>query len=170
MGILSDWGFSAKSWQGQRGEYWVLAQAVLLIGFALLPTYRPANVAIPAPPMSYGIWAIAGFLGTIAALLLFKGLLDLGRNITPLPYPKGDGELVQTGVYGIVRHPLYAGIILAAIAWALYLFSLSHLMGAIVLFVFFNAKASREENWLTEKYSDYENYRQRVKKLIPWVY
>jgi protein-S-isoprenylcysteine O-methyltransferase Ste14 len=170
MSVFSDWGFSDKSWQGQRGEYWVLAQAVLLIGFACLPSYRPATIRLPFPPVLYGVWVVAGVIGVIATLLVLKGLLDLGRNLTPLPHPKDAGELVQTGVYGMVRHPLYGGITLAVIAWAIYLFSVSHLVGTIVLFVFFNAKASREEVWLTEKYPEYENYRQRVKKLIPWIY
>jgi protein-S-isoprenylcysteine O-methyltransferase Ste14 len=96
--------------------------------------------------------------------------VDLGRSLTPLPYPREDGQLVQSGVYSIVRHPLYSGLIFAALSWAVFQFSLSHLVGAVILFIFFDAKARREEAWLSEKYQEYPNYQERVKKLIPGLY
>lgn len=170
MGILQDWGFSAESWKGVRGEYWVLVQAGLLIGFGVLPVYRPAGIGVPAAPGVYGVWLLAAVLAGAAAILLLKGLLDLGGNLTPLPHPKDEGELVQSGVYRVVRHPLYSGLTLAALSWAVYQVSLSHTVAALILLLFFNAKADREETWLVEKYPDYQDYRKQVKKLIPWVY
>jgi protein-S-isoprenylcysteine O-methyltransferase Ste14 len=59
---------------------------------------------------------------------------------------------------------------LVAIAWALYQLSLSHLLGTCVLFLFFDAKARREEIRLAQTYPDYGDYRQRVKKFAPWLY
>lgn len=166
---LSDWGFSAASWKGQRGEYWVLLQAILLLGYILLPVYHPAGFAVQ-PPLLYGVWAVAGLLFCAAVILLVKGLIDLGHNLTPLPYPREAGELVQSGVYSIVRHPLYSGVTLAAAAYAIGQLSISHFVATLVLFVFFNLKANREENWLCERYPEYGNYRQQVKKLIPWIF
>ncbi|MCU0571204.1 MAG: isoprenylcysteine carboxylmethyltransferase family protein [Oculatellaceae cyanobacterium Prado106] len=171
MKLLSDWGFSWAGWQqGNRGEYWVLAQALLVLGFVLLPVYRLPNLK---PPVMVGLYlilpgAIALFL--LALLFFGKGLLDLGQSLTPLPHPREDGQLVESGVYGLVRHPIYTGVVCGCLAWALYQMSVSHLLGAIAFFLFFNAKASREEQWLTEKYPDYPAYQQRVKKLIPWIY
>jgi protein-S-isoprenylcysteine O-methyltransferase Ste14 len=171
MKLLSDWGFTRKGWRsGARGEYLVLLQGILLIGFVVLPVYRPIGWAIDSPGLLYLRWAIALILGLVASLLLLKGLLDLGRNLTPLPYPRDDGQLVQTGVYGFVRHPLYSGLIFAAVGWAVFQFSLSHLVATAILFTFFDTKARREETWLTEKYPEYSDYQQRVKKLIPGVY
>ncbi|MBD2020228.1 isoprenylcysteine carboxylmethyltransferase family protein [Leptolyngbya sp. FACHB-36] len=169
MKLLTNWGFSTQSWQGQRGEYWVLVQAVLLIAFAVLPVYRLDGLVL-TPSEQVGIWIGAAVLGLIASVLLLKSLLDLGRNLTPLPHPRDDGELVQSGVYGVVRHPLYSGVVLAALSWTLYQVSLSHLVGTIVLFLFFNAKASREERWLRDRHPEYETYQSQVKKLIPWLY
>jgi len=169
MKLFTDWGFSAASWQGQRGEYWVLVQAILIVGFASLPAYQPAGIKL-APSALYAVWAVAVGLGLVALVLIGKGLLDLGANLTPLPHPKDDGVMVQAGIYGWVRHPLYGGLVLTAFAWALYQVSLTHLLGAIAGFMFFNAKANLEEHWLVQKFSDYPNYQQRVKKLIPWLY
>lgn len=170
MKLFTDWGFSVDSWQGRRGEYWVLAQGVLILAFVVLPVYHPGSWSVLEPPLLYGLWSIAAVLGLAGLVLFAKGLLDLGTSLTPLPHPRQDGQLVQTGVYSLVRHPVYSGVIFVAIAWALYQLSLSHLLGAGVLFVFFDAKARREETWLAQTYPEYGDYRQRVKKFIPWLY
>ncbi|HEY9662170.1 MAG TPA: isoprenylcysteine carboxylmethyltransferase family protein [Allocoleopsis sp.] len=169
MKLFSTWGFNRESWKGQRGEYWVVAQAVLMLGYCLLPVYRPHWLVV-SPPLLYGVWTIAALLALAGLILVSKGLLDLGINLTPLPYPREEGTLVQSGVYSVVRHPLYSGLLLAAKAWAIWQLSLTHLLGVLVGFLFFNLKAEREETWLTERYPDYVSYQQHVKKLIPWIY
>ncbi len=169
--LLSDWGFTRKGWRsGERGEYLVLLQGALLIGFVLLPVYRPASWAIDSPALLYLRWGITAPVGLGASVLIIKGLLDLGRSLTPLPYPRENGLLVQSGVYGIVRHPLYSGLIFAALSWSVFQVSLSHLMATAILFAFFETKARKEEAWLTEKYPEYLKYQQQVKKLIPGIY
>lgn len=171
MKLLNDWGFTRKGWRsGERGEYLVLLQGVLLIGFVLLPVYRPTEWHMNSPTLFYLRWGIGIPLGLIAAIFIVKGLLDLGKNLTPLPYPKPDGQLVQSGIYSLVRHPLYSGLIFAAFSWTIFQLSLSHLIATAILFVFFDVKSQKEEAWLTEKYPEYSEYQQRVKKLIPGLY
>jgi protein-S-isoprenylcysteine O-methyltransferase Ste14 len=170
MRLLNEWGFTrAGLVNNQRGEFWVLGQFILLLGFVLLPVYRLNVFKFESDVWLYCVWLVAAAIWLLSSILLVKGLLDLGRNLTPLPYPKEDGELIQSGVYGIVRHPLYSGLILAAIGWAIFQLSLTHLLGAAVMFIFFDAKASREEIWLSQKYPEYSQFQQRVKKLIPWL-
>ena len=53
------------------------------------------------------------------AALLGRGLMDLGGNLTPVPHPRDDAQLVETGVYALVRHPLYGGLIATAVGWSL---------------------------------------------------
>jgi protein-S-isoprenylcysteine O-methyltransferase Ste14 len=168
---MSEWGFTRQGWRnGERGEYLVLLQGILLVGFILLPVYRPLELSSDLAAQLYLRWGVAAIFAIMALGLIVKGLLDLGRNLTPLPYPKDNGELVQSGAYSIVRHPLYSGIIFAALSWVVFQFSLSHLIATAVLFAFFNAKASREETWLSQRYPEYPDYQQRVKRLIPGVY
>ena len=166
MKIFTKWGFTSASWRGQKGEYWVALQALLIFGFIFLP---PIGVNFH-PPARYAVGTVTALLGLAGFIVTLKALLDLKTNLTPLPYPVEDGQLVQTGVYRWVRHPIYFGLILLAASWAIWQLSLSHLVGVAVIFAFCNAKASREEAWLQEKYADYDDYRQTVKKLIPWVY
>jgi len=137
LSVNQAWGFNLNRWQGVRGEYWVLAQSVLLLRFMALPVYTPPQVTL-SPPVLYGVWAVALLFGLFALLLIAKGLLELGDSLTPLPHPRDDGQLVRSGVYRFVRHSLYSGLIVAGFSWALYQVSLSHLVGTTRLFAFFN--------------------------------
>ncbi|MEG4216731.1 isoprenylcysteine carboxylmethyltransferase family protein [Microcoleus sp. Pol14C6] len=171
MKILTDWGFTREGWRNNsRGEYLVLLQGALLTAFILLPVYQPPKFKIASTQLIYLTWIIASILGLGGLILIVKGLIDLGKNLTPLPYPREDGELIQTGIYGIVRHPLYSGLILSAFGWTIFQMSISHLIASALLIIFFEIKANREESWLTKKYPDYSEYSQRVKKLIPGIY
>ncbi|MEG3839876.1 isoprenylcysteine carboxylmethyltransferase family protein [Microcoleus sp. herbarium14] len=171
MKILTDWGFTREGWRNNsRGEYLVLLQGALIAGFTILPVYQLPGFKIQSSQLLNFTWFLASILSSGALIFIIKGLIDLGKNLTPLPYPIENGELVQTGIYGIVRHPLYSGLILAALAWTIFKFSLSHFIATAILLIFFDIKASREETWLTEKYPDYSDYRQQVKKLIPGIY
>lgn len=170
MGKFSDWGFSKESWKGQHGEYWVLAQGLILIGFVLLPQWHPRAWDAWPLAVTYTRAAIALGLAGFALFLLGKGLLDLGENLTPLPYPREESSLVQTGVYGLVRHCLYSGLIFGTAAYSLWSLSLPHLLTTGILFMVLDFKARKEEAWLLERFPEYADYRQRVSKFIPGIY
>jgi len=151
----------------RRGQGWVAIQAVLL---ALI-----GSAGLLGP-----VWT--GELGlvtsSIGAILLLGGLVLVVRGgrelverdaLTPLPYPRPEGRLVQTGVYGIVRHPIYSGLIIGAFGWGLLGASPASLVLAVALFAFFELKARREEAWLERRYPDYAGYRARTPRLIPWI-
>ena len=171
MKLLTDWGFTREGWRNNsHGEYLVLLQGALLAGFAILPVYQLPGFKIQSSQLIDLTWILASILSLGALILIMKGLIDLGKNLTPLPYPIDNGELVQTGIYSIVRHPLYSGLIFAALAWTIFQMSLSHFIATAILLIFFDIKANREETWLTQKYPEYSEYRQRVKKIIPGIY
>jgi protein-S-isoprenylcysteine O-methyltransferase Ste14 len=170
MKLLSDWGITSDWWRGDRGEYWVIAQGVLLLIFALLPPSRPSSIDLDSSVWQYTSWIFIAIFSILAIVFLSRSLSDLGQNLTPLPHPRDEGQLVKTGVYGLVRQPMYSGVIYLALAYASWQMSWVHLVGSIVLFMFFDAKSRKEEVWLTEKFPDYTNYPTLVKKLIPWIY
>lgn len=170
MGKLEEYGFTKESWKGTRGEYWVLAQGLILVGFFWLPHWHPTAWDSWPSWVVYGRDAIAIGLALFAAVLLGKGVLDLGENLTPLPYPREDSTLVQTGIYGWVRHCLYSGLIFGTAAYSLWFLSLPHALVTALLFVVLDLKARKEEAWLMERFPDYEAYRQQVSKFIPGIY
>lgn len=149
---------------GARGELWVVIQAALLILLVFVPHVGPVWPATELFRIGGGIVFVIG-LATLGV-----SALHLGRSLTPLPRPVDDGVLVTRGAYRYVRHPIYLGVLLAALGYALATTSPLRLLLTAVLFVFFDMKARREERWLQERYPDYEAYRRRVRKLIPWIY
>lgn len=120
---------------------------------------------------SVGLASLAGLALMLAgAALLGRGLVDLGSNLTPLPHPRDGGQLVDSGIYALVRHPLYSGLILTAVGWSLVSVSLVTLALTAVLAVFFDLKSRREEAWLGQHFSGYAAYAARTRRFIPWVY
>ncbi|MEY3869485.1 MAG: methyltransferase family protein [Microcoleaceae cyanobacterium] len=171
MKLLTDWGFTLEGLRdGKRGEFLVFLQGVFILGFFLIPVYKIPVLTLDKPLGLELKWIMVGFLGLGSAILFIKGLIDLGKSLTPLPYPREDGELVTTGVYQLVRHPVYSGVILGCLGMTIFWESVSHLILTVLLLIFFDIKARKEEVFLMEKYVDYGEYRQRVKKLIPGIY
>lgn len=160
----------ATAWHGRRGELLVVIQFALFLAFALVPRWNPwlsADWLSATAPVRLSLLVVCG-----AIALAFGGLgsRSLRDYLTPLPYPVDHSQLVTSGVYGLVRHPLYSALLLVALGWVCYSLSLSHLALLVVGFLFFDYKASKEERWLTERHPDYAAYSARVRKFVPWVY
>ena len=155
---------------GKRGEYLVLLQFVLMFAFILAPVWNPWADSQTLTTLAPWRWALG--LGGAGVALAFGGLGVLGIRayLTPLPYPVAHNRLVRSGVYGVVRHPLYSSQLFAALGWTAFTLSLTHLALLAAGFAFFDHKASKEEAWLTDRHPDYPDYARGVRKLIPWVY
>ena len=97
-------------------------------------------------------------------------IFGLRENLTPLPHPKERGRLIVTGAYRWVRHPIYSGIIFSAFGFGLLMQCSLTLCSATLVFLFFEVKTRKEEQWLTDKYPEYAAYRKRVKRLIPFIH
>jgi protein-S-isoprenylcysteine O-methyltransferase Ste14 len=152
---------------GPRGEGWFVIQLVLLW------------LAVAVAFGWNGAWTrdartlttiLAILLGLAGAVLVIRGVVDLRGALTPLPRPREDAPLVDTGVYRVVRHPIYGGIVLLAVAWGLSTASPAALAVALLLLAFFRLKSAREEAWLVERYPGYASYRLRTRRMIPLVY
>jgi protein-S-isoprenylcysteine O-methyltransferase Ste14 len=151
---------------GERGGWWVATQVVVLaVIFFLAPWTSRAGGSLARPLQYLGILSIVLGAGVVAA-----GFVSLGSSLTPYPRPRGDAVLITRGIYRFVRHPIYTGLILGTLGWALAWISAPGVVGALALAVFFDRKASREERWLTERYPDYAAYAARVRRFFPGVY
>jgi protein-S-isoprenylcysteine O-methyltransferase Ste14 len=93
----------------------------------------------------------------------------IGRNWGMPMSEKADPELVTTGPYSVIRHPIYSGIILAMVGTAIAV-SLYWLIAVALLGGYFIYSATREERYLTERFPDaYPRYKKSTKMLIPFV-
>jgi protein-S-isoprenylcysteine O-methyltransferase Ste14 len=141
----------------QRGGWWVMGQFLLLFVIAILGiTCRATSKPLPI--------FICGLIFLVASAICgIAGLMRFGRNLTPFPKPSNETQLVQHGIYGLMRHPLYTAVICVALGWSLIWQSWPALATSLALAAFFDAKARHEERWLRLKFRDYAGYERRVR-------
>ncbi len=151
---------------GPRGEGWFAIQLLLFAAIALAGETGPAwsgNLRVAGD--SVGLAAIA-----LGGLLAVRGVLDLRESLTPFPRPLARGRLKESGAYGLVRHPIYGGLVVAALGWSVATAAPLAFAASLLLLAFFDLKSRREEVWLAERYQTYDAYRSRTHRLLPWLY
>lgn len=141
-----------------------LALMLAVVAYVLDPRLmRWSRLALPAPVR----WAGAG-LGVVTLPLLWWVFESIGENVTPTVATRKDHELVTSGPYRLVRHPLYsvgttffASLSLLAANWFMALSSLSVLSMLLV-------RLPKEEERLIERFGDeYRDYSKRAGRLLP---
>jgi len=122
--------------------------------------FLPQKQIIQASPYSY-------FLGIliiiIAFIIMLFSIKDLGRNLSPFPRPINNSNLVTTGIYGFMRHPLYYSLIFISIGVFIIILSIYNLLLAISLALIIKLKIALEEKYLMNKFKNYLLYKNEVK-------
>lgn len=115
----------------------------------------------------------AGLVVLLAGLALrAAAVLSLGRFFTTSVAIRSDHRLVSTGLYRFLRHPSYAGLLLAFAGLGI---GFGNWLGLAALTLPVAAalhyRVHVEETALAEAFgSEYDDYRRRTRRLIPWVY
>ena len=147
-----------------------MAGQFVLLGLIVLFGVLSLGDGLPTTIVDWGV-AAAGVLEiAIGGRWLVRGFRELGPNLTPVPRPLAEGTLVRSGIYAEVRHPIYAGLILASVGWASLTGSLPAAGLALLLGLYLDAKSRREEAWLSDRYADYEAYRLVSHRFLRGVY
>jgi len=150
---------------GPRGVGWIVIQGILIVLVAVSGWRLGAGW--PGPLRLLGVLIGSALIFSGFALVV-RARLDLGRAWTPLPQPRDGSKLVDTGAFAIVRHPIYAGLILAGLGWGIVMASPMAIVLTGVLAGFSYLKSAREETLLLARYPDYAAYRARTPRFIPW--
>ncbi len=96
--------------------------------------------------------------------------VHIGRNWGTPMSQKAEPELVTSGPYRLVRHPIYSGILLGGVGSAMAL-SWVWLVAVVLAGVYFVYSATVEERYLTEQFPDtYPAYRRSTKMLVPFIF
>lgn len=131
----------------------------------LVRVFRGGSLAVH----SIGLGAIGALIFASGIALAIWARIHLGRNWGMPMTKKAEPELVTSGPYRFVRHPIYSGLLLALLGTAL-LTNLIGLIIAAVLTGYFYRCASVEERNLTAVFpAAYPSYRATTKMLIPFV-
>lgn len=153
---------------------WVWGQLALLLvvglGAPVVPRFNlgwaDPILGMMDPARVRWLGALAGAAGLAEVLWGFR---SLGRSLTPGVEPLPDGELVRSGAYARVRHPIYLGLILTLAGYTLWWSNWR--LGLIAGWgagLFFEGKAKAEEKHMAERFKEYDEYRRRVPRLFPW--
>ena len=162
---LEDWGLSWGGWlDNRRGEWWLLAQLILIAAHLLPPWPAPGSwgYAWPLP-----LAALGAVLFVVGLVLAAQAFWRLGPSLTPLPDPKPGAALITAGAYGRCRHPLYQAMLICSLGVTLALGSLLHLALLLALCAVLGGKARREERQLLPLHGEYAAYRAATAAIVP---
>ena len=147
-------------------------RVLLVLGIILLaypgPRLRPANPLLW--PQSAVTVAIGLGLVIVGLSIAVWARRHLGKYWSGRITLKVDHHVIQSGPYAFVRHPIYSGILLALLGTVISIGTVRSCIAIALMFISFVVKLKLEERWLCAHLgAEYEEYRRRVKALIPCV-
>lgn len=116
------------------------------------------------------VGVIGLFICIAGAVIACWARYMLGRNWSVSVQRKEEHELIQSGIYKVIRHPIYTGLLLLFIGNGLIVGDYRAFLAVLIVFVSFWFKLKKEEVLLTETFGDrYVQYMNRTKALIPYL-
>jgi protein-S-isoprenylcysteine O-methyltransferase Ste14 len=114
-----------------------------------------AGVAVTLAGLAFAVWARR----------------HIGRNWSATVTLKQDHELVTSGPYALVRHPIYTGLLFGFLGCAIALGQWRGLLAVAIVYLALLRKYRLEERWMRERFGvAYDRYRARVKALLPFIF
>jgi len=170
--FLAYWTYSA--WHAKKVAHrdlagvWVRYAGALIV--ILLIIFLPSSFHIPFGAHTVTAMMIGTILCAAGIAFAICARWHLGRNWSALPSIQEGHELVTSGPYRFVRHPIYTGMITALLGSAL-----ATSVAWFIIFLFIGAtfvwRIDREERFMMQLFPDgYPEYKKRTKKLIPLVW
>jgi protein-S-isoprenylcysteine O-methyltransferase Ste14 len=153
-----------------RSNRWVFG-AFAVVG--LLAGYLPAYTD------RTGFWTLDGDTIRWFGVVLFAAggalriwpVFVLGHRFSGLVAIQPGHSLVTSGVYGVIRHPSYLGLLINSVGWALAFRSVIGILLTVLTIPPLLARIHAEETLLKSQFGDeYEAYRTHTSRLIPWFY
>jgi protein-S-isoprenylcysteine O-methyltransferase Ste14 len=151
----------------------ILRTFAFLIAIVLFSTKRIPLSWLYRPLWPQGLWPF-----WVGAVFLVGGLLfavwareRLGRNWSRAVTIKQDHELITTGPYAMVRHPIYTGILTGFAGSAIAVSQVRGVIAVILVFLIFRAKLRMEEEWMRSQFGEtYATYADQTAALVPYVF
>lgn len=189
LGIWAIWGaiwialgmWAARTEVAAPARRQATYRIVNIIAFAAMfadGMYRLAPTGVRWTPFLPPLWHVPPAIGWSLTMLAAAGLglavwarVTLGRLWSAAVTRKEGHRIVDSGPYGLVRHPIYTALLMGSAAIALAKGTPIALGGLALMIVGYTIKARLEERFLAEElgFAAYAAYRQRVPMLIPFA-
>jgi protein-S-isoprenylcysteine O-methyltransferase Ste14 len=153
-----------------RSNRWVIA-ALAVLGFidAYFPALTDRNDFLTFG--GEGVRWLGVAIYAIGGVLRLAPVFVLGRRFSGLVAIQPGHRLVTGGMYGVIRHPSYLGLLVGVLGWCLAFRAAVGVTIAAVMLPVVIARVEAEERLLSETFgAEYEAYRARTWRLIPYVY
>jgi protein-S-isoprenylcysteine O-methyltransferase Ste14 len=150
----------------------ILRVFIFLIAIALLSTTR-----IPLPWLYLQLWPVGLWPFWLGAAVTIAGLLfavwareHLGRNWSRSVTIKQGHELITSGPYAVVRHPIYTGILTGFLGMAIAISQVRGFLVFVLIFLAFWIKLRMEEQWMRSQFGEaYATYARQTAALVPYL-
>lgn len=143
-----------------RGKVLVIIQLVCLIVLVIIPYSRNRS----------SLTNVAGSIFIFIALIILSiAAVNLRPSLTIMPEPKVGAPFITKGIYKIVRHPMYLGVILIGVGLSLIKYSLVGILFTVILIVDLKIKHRYEDRLLLEKWPAAREYQGKVGALFPKI-
>ncbi len=148
----------------------VLVALQFLLLIALIVEPRGTLWAVGFDPVG-GVFAllVAAILGLAGGVLAVLGVVGLGPALTASPIPRERAALVTHGVYGLMRNPIYTGLMIGGLGLAAFGASWWHLATWLALVILLALKGRWEERMLAARHPDFAEYAHRVGRFLPGI-
>ena len=150
----------------------LLRAFVFLIAIVLL-----SSTHIPLPWLYRPLWPAGLLAFWVGAAVTVAGVLfavwareHLGANWSRSVTIKQNHELITTGPYAVVRHPIYTGILAGFLGTVVALSQVRGVIAFVLVFVALWIKLRMEEQWMRSQFGQtYADYAQHTAALVPWL-
>jgi protein-S-isoprenylcysteine O-methyltransferase Ste14 len=150
----------------RTSKRYAVAQTVLLVLFAAVVFLSPRDYLF----VSAGGVIAGNVLCAVGLLVIVLAFASLRGAIQIAPEPKPGAQLIETGIYKYLRHPIYTGIIFCVVGLFLRQPTVWMAVAVAMVIIFLFFKARLEEKLLLSVYPGYATYRSRTWGLLPGLH
>jgi protein-S-isoprenylcysteine O-methyltransferase Ste14 len=168
--VSSRWASPAKVSQTSLARRIHLAEMAVAVALFSFPGLGYGWLGARILHRTEGLYLVGTSLLVAGLGLTVWARLTLGRNWSGYVTLKAGHQLIRSGPYALVRHPIYTGLLVAMLGTTIAIDEWRAVLGLIIATQTLVRKLRVEERWLAGEFgSEYSAYQGRVKALIPWL-